>query len=289
MSRSRAPELSASAGPDFDRLSLKMLWAYYSGKLKIDIANNLAYRGAVAIWVLSTVVQPLVSLVVWRTVAGSEGGSAGGFTANEYTSYFVIVMLVSHMTFIWHMWEFEWRIRTGFFSPILLRPIHPIHHDVSENLSYKIVGLIGVIPAAIILAVVFDADFGGTSVIDILAFFPALILAMALRFLVEWTLALAAFWMTKVSALNTLFDVFFLFLGGTFAPLSVMPGWIQAISYVSPFRWAIAFPVEVALGNRSGLEILTGYGIQLAWITLSVIVLRLMWTRATRRYSAVGA
>ncbi len=289
MSRPLTPESSASTGADFDRLSLKMLWAYYMGKLKIDIANNLAYRGAVAIWVLSTAVQPLVSLVVWRTVAGSEGGDASGFTADEYTAYFVIVMLVNHMTFIWHMWEFEWRIRTGFFSPILLLPIHPIHHDISENLSYKIVGLIGVIPAAIILAIVFDADFGGTSVIDTLAFFPALILAMALRFIVEWTLALAAFWMTKVSALNGLFDVFFLFLGGQFAPLTVMPGWIQTIAYVSPFRWAIAFPVEVALGYHSGPEILKGYAIQLAWITLSVIVLRLLWTRATRRYSAVGA
>ena len=135
--------MSEEPTTDFDRLSLRTLWVYYLGKLRIDIANNLAYRGSVAIWVLSTVMQPLVSLVVWRTVAGSNDGSSGGFTANQYTAYFVTVMIVNHMTFIWHMWEFEWRIRTGFFSPILLRPIHPIHHDVSENLSYKLVGLVG--------------------------------------------------------------------------------------------------------------------------------------------------
>jgi ABC-2 type transport system permease protein len=275
--------------PGFERLSLRTLWAYYLGKLKIDIANNLAYRGSVAIWVLSTVMQPLVSLVVWRTVAGSNDGMSGGFTANQYTAYFVTVMLVNHMTFIWHMWEFEWRIRTGFFSPILLRPIHPIHHDVSENLSYKLVGLAGVIPAAIILALVFNADFDGTSTIDMLAFLPALVLAMALRFILEWTLALAAFWMTKVSALNSLFDVFFLFLGGQFAPLSVMPDWIQTLAAISPFRWSIAFPVEVALGRLSGQEILTGYVAQAGWIAAAVIVLRLIWTRAASKYSAVGA
>jgi ABC-2 type transport system permease protein len=274
---------------NFERLSLRTLWVYYLGKLKIDIANNLAYRGSVAIWVLSTVMQPLVSLVVWRTVAGSNDGASGGFTANQYTAYFVTVMLVNHMTFIWHMWEFEWRIRTGYFSPILLRPIHPIHHDVCENLSYKLVGLIGVIPAAIILAVVFNADFGGTSTLDVLAFLPALILAMALRFILEWTLALAAFWMTRVSALNGLFDIFFLFLGGQFAPLSVMPGWIQTLAAISPFRWSIAFPVEVALGHRTGQEILIGYAAQLGWIAAALIVLRLIWTRAASRYSAVGS
>jgi len=274
--------------PDFDRPSHRSLWMYYLGKLKIDIANNLAYRGSVAIWVLSTVMQPLVSLVVWRTVAGSEGNT-GGLTANQYTAYFVIVMLVNHMTFIWHMWEFEWRIRTGFFSPILLRPIHPIHHDVSENLSYKLVGLVGVVPAAIILALIFNADFGGTSLLDVLAFIPALILAMALRFILEWTLALAAFWMTKVSALNNLFDIFFLFLGGQFAPLSVMPDWIRAVATVSPFRWSIAFPVEVALGQHSGREILIGYAAQAGWIAAAVVVMRLIWTRAASRYSAVGS
>lgn len=274
--------------PNFDRPSLRSLWLFYANQFRVDVAINLAYRGAVAIWVLSTVMQPLVSLVVWRTVAGSNDGSTGGFTANEYTAYFVAVMIVNHLTFIWHMWEFEWRIRTGFFSPILLRPIHPIHNDICQNLSYKIVGLTGVIPAAIILAVVFNAEFH-TSPGHVAAFVPALVLAMALRFIVEWTLALAAFWMTKVTALNHLFDILFLFLGGQFAPLSVMPDWIQTVSLLAPFRWTIAFPVEVVLGQHSTREILLGYGAQLAWITVAVLVLRALWGRAVSRYSAVGA
>ena len=275
--------------PDFDRLSLRSLRDFYVNQLRVDLAINIAYRGAVAIWVLGTVMQPLVSLVVWRTVAASNAGNAGGFTADQYTAYFIVVMLVNHLTFIWHMWEFEWRIRTGFFSPLLMRPIHPIHHDVCQNLSYKLVGLVGVIPAAIALAVVFDADVRGISALDIAAFVPALLLAMALRFIVEWTLALAAFWLTKVAALNNLFDIFFLFLGGQFAPLSVMPEEIRALSYLLPFRWSIAFPVEVALGRQSASVILIGYGAQVAWIVIAAVVLRALWGRAVARYSAVGA
>jgi ABC-2 type transport system permease protein len=265
-----------------------MLRDYYRSQLAIDISLNIAYRGAAAIWILSSIMQPLVSLVVWRTVAGPNG-SAGGFTADQYTAYFIMVLIVSNMTFIWHMWEFEWRIRTGAFSPLLLRPIHPIHNDISENLSFKLLGLVGIIPAAIILGIVFDADFSGTTPLDVLAFVPALLLAMVLRFVLEWTLALAAFWLTKVSAINNLFDIFFLFLAGQFAPLDVMPGWIQTLAILSPFPWSIAFPVEVALGHRSGTEILVGYGAQLAWIAIAVTVLSLVWSRAVSRYSAVGA
>jgi ABC-2 type transport system permease protein len=264
------------------------LWDYYRTQFMVSISLHLAYRGAVAIWTFSSIVHPLVSLVVWRTVAG-EDGEAGGLTADQYTAYFIMVLIVSQMTFIWHMWEFEWRIRTGSFSPYLLRPIHPIHHDVSENLSFKIVSLVGIIPAVILLALIFNADFGETSLIDVLAFIPALVLAMVLRFVVEWTLALAAFWLTKVSAINNLFDVLFLFLGGRFAPLDVMPEWIRTLALFSPFPWTISFPVEVALGHRTGTEILVGYGAQLAWIAIAVTILSLVWHKAVSQYSAVGA
>lgn len=271
------------------RSRMRALLDYYRSQLAIDISLNIAYRGATAIWTFSSIMQPLVSMVVWRTVAGSEGGSASGLTANEYTAYFIMVLLVSNLTFIWHMWEFEWRIRTGAFSPLLLRPIHPIHNDVSENLSFKVVGLAGIIPAAVLLGIIFDADFGGTSALDIVAFVPALLLAMVLRFVVEWTLALAAFWLTKVSAINNLFDVMFLFLGGQFAPLDVMPEWVRTLALLSPFPWSIFFPVEVALGRRDGGEILIGYAAQLGWIAIAVLVLSLVWRQATSKYSAVGA
>lgn len=274
--------------PDFHRPSWRSLVQYYRAQFACDISINLAYRASVLIWVLSTIVQPLVSIVVWQTVAASDE-YGGGITAGQYAAYFMITMLVNHLTFIWHMWEFEWRIRTGYFSPLLLRPIHPIHHDISQNLSYKVVGLAGVIPGMVLLALVFDADFGSTGVGDIVAFVPALILAMGLRFILEWSLALAAFWLTKVSAINAAFDVFFMFLGGQFAPLAIMPAWIRVLANVLPFRWAIAFPVEVALGQHTGGEIALGYLAQIAWIAIAVVILRTLWSRATARYSAVGA
>ena len=210
--------------PSFGRFSGAALASYYRRQLGTAVANNLAYRGAVGIWVLTSIIQPLVFIVVWRTVAGS--GSTGGYDGRQFVAYFLVMMVVDHLTFIWHMWEFEYRIRNGTFSPLLLRPVHPIHNDVCENLAYKLVGLVGILPAAVILALVFDADLTGTSVGSVLAFLPAVLLAMVLRFLVEWCVALSAFWLTKVSAMNAVFFSLFTFLGGQFAPLAVLPGWM---------------------------------------------------------------
>lgn len=274
--------------PDFSRISASALRRYYVGEFSAAVANHLAYRGAVAIWVVTTVIQPMVSIVVWRTVAG-PGGQVNGYTASEFVTYFAVTMLVEHLTFIWLMWEFEWRIRTGAMSPLLLRPIHPIHRDVCQNLSYKTLGLLGVLPAMVLLIVGFGGDVSGIGLPQVLAFVPALVLAMATRFLLEWVLALSAFWLTKTSALNNLYFSLFLFLSGAFAPLAVLPAAVQTVAYLSPFPWMVAFPVEVALGRRTGADVWLGYLAQAGWVLIALVLMRLVWRRAVRVYSAVGA
>ena len=83
----------------------------------------------------------------------------------------------------------------------------------------------------------------------VLAFIPALILAFLVRFLLEWTLALSAFWTTRVNAINQVYFTLMLFLAGQIAPLTLFPRWIQVIADILPFRWMLGFPVE--LSSRS--------------------------------------
>jgi len=285
LARSTEP---STGRPDFSRPSPRSLAQYYRGEFAASTAVNLAYRGQVMIWVLSSIIQPLVLIVVWKTVAGPTG-QIGGYTAGRFVSYFAILMLVNHLTFIWLMWEFEWRVRQGTFSPLLLRPIHPIHKDIVDNVSYKVIGLAGVLPAMVILIIGFGGDLSGIGPWQVLACLPALVGGAVLRFMVEWVLALSAFWLTKVSALNNLYFSLQLFLSGAFAPLSVMPPLFATIAMWSPFPWSQAFVVEVVMGERTGADVLLGYAAQAGWIVVALLMLRLVWSRAVRRYSAVGA
>ena len=67
------------------------------------------------------------------------------------------------------------------------------------------------------MIVAFGGDVSGVTAVQVAAFIPAVILAAVLRFVLEWVLALSAFWLTKVSALNNLYFSLHLFLGGAFA------------------------------------------------------------------------
>jgi ABC-2 type transport system permease protein len=260
----------------------------YRTQLKVWINLQLQYRVALVIWLIGMILEPLIYLVVWTTVARQTGGEVGGFTPSTFAAYFVTLMLVNHATFTWIMWEFDYRIRQGQLSPMLLRPVHPIHNDIAQNLSYKLLSLSVLAPAAAVLGWVFGAQFD-TTLYTALAFIPALLLAFLLRFMLEWTLALAAFWTTRVVAINEMYYVALIFLSGQVAPLSLFPRPVGLVANVLPFRWMVGFPIELLLNRLTPEAIITGFGAQVVWLALSVALLRFVWRLGLRKYSAVGS
>jgi ABC-2 type transport system permease protein len=264
------------------------LAALYAGLVRIAIAEQLQYRVANAIWILAAVLEPVVYLVVWSAVARAHHGSVGGYGVRELAAYFLAFMLVNHATFNWVMWEFQYRIETGQLSFQLLRPLHPLHQDLADNVGYKVVMLALLVPVVGLLAWGFDPRFE-TQPWAAASFAPVLLLAFALRFAFEWALALAAFWTTRVIAINQAYGAVLLFLSGRFAPNDLLPGPLEAVAWWLPFRWMVAFPVELAIGRVAPRDALVGAGMQAIWLGLVLAALRLGWRRAVRRFSAVGS
>jgi ABC-2 type transport system permease protein len=259
----------------------------YRAEFRTSLAAMIQYRAALVIWLLGQVLDPVIYLIVWSTVSAAGGGSVGGYTTGDFAAYFLVLMVVNNLTYTWIMWEYEYRVREGTLSAALLRPVHPIHGDIADNLSSKVMSSPFILLTAVLLGVVFQPTFHleGWAVV---AFLPAVALAFALRFLVEWTLALAAFWTTRVSSLNQLYFVAMLFLSGQVAPLTLFPPAVQTVATLLPFRWMISFPVELLLGNLTPQQTVVGFGAQTVWIAVSVVLLRVVWRAGVRVYSAVG-
>ena len=116
-----------------------------------------------------------------------------------------------------------------------------------------------------------------------------LLLAFLVRFLLEWTLALAAFWTTRVGAINQIYFVLMLFLSGQMAPLDAFPAPVQVVAAILPFRWMIGFPVELLLGRLTPVEALEGWLAQVGLGGHRLVLLRIVWRAGVRVYSAVGA
>jgi ABC-2 type transport system permease protein len=264
---------------------LSRFWNYYQIQFQITLATQLQYRVGLIIWMIDIVLTPTIYLVVWQTTVGE--GEIAGFTAGGFAAYYIALMVVDHLTQQWAMWEFEYRIRVGEISQWMLRPFHPVHRDIIQNVSYKFLMLIVLLPAVVLLTLVFQPDFN-TPPWALVMVIPAVILAAALSFTLGWMVGMIAFWTTRTQAINNLYYLVILFCAGQLAPLEVMPPVIQSIASALPFRWILAFPVEVFLGRVTPEYTLMGYVIQLAWLGASLILFNVMWQLAAQRYSAVG-
>lgn len=263
-------------------------YSIYKGYFRTALIVQFQYRIAMLIWLLGGIIEPLMYLVVWRTVSEQQGGSVGGYQTNDFVVYFIAMMMVSHATFTWIMWEYVYRIRMGQFSVMLLKPIHPIHSDIADNIGYKFLTLTVMAPITYLLAWFFQATWQPVPW-TLAASVPVLILAFLMRFYWEWSLAMVAFWTTRIDAMNQAYIVVGLFFSGKLAPLELFPEIVQRAAAIMPFRWMLAFPVELLLGRVTPRELLIGIGAQLFWLIAGYLFMQLIYRAGIKRYAAFGA
>jgi ABC-2 type transport system permease protein len=197
-------------------------------------------------------------------------------------------MIVGHLTMSWDAFEFAWRVRDGNLSPKLLRPLHPIHSDVTFNIAFKLTTSMMILPAWLLLFVMLRPT-PPHSLVSFLFGIPAVILAGLLRYILQYSLACIAFWTTRVEAINQLYFALDAFLAGRIAPLSLLPGWMGLAAMYLPFRSMGAFPVELLLGRVPANQVVWGFVMQIIWLAAAVCLFRLMWRAGIKQYSAVGA
>ena len=245
------------------------------------------YRMGLVMQLLAKMVEPVIYLVVWVTIARQSGGAVGGYSENDFIVYFIAWTYVRQMTIAWDPFWMETRIRYGEFNPLFLRPIHPIYGDAVNDIASKVFGQVFILPIMLVLVLVFRPDFHFWSW-STLAFVPVLLGAYILRYVLNYALAITAFWTTRVTALFQLYFAVEFFVSGRIAPLSILPEWVQGFAAWLPFRWMFYFPLEVLLGRLTSEEVITGSGIQLAWLAFSTLLLATLWHMAAQRYTAVG-
>lgn len=263
------------------------LFDLYVKNAKNAVLVELQYRLAHFIRLLGFLTEPVVYLVIWSAVVEASGGSVGGYGAGSLAAYYIVWTLVRSMNMVFTPYEFEWRVVSGYFSGLLLRPAHPIHYDISFFGGGKVVQIAMWLPIGAALTLIFRPALD-PELVEVAVFLVAIWGAFVLRSILMWTLGLITFWTTRVAALFELYVVCELLLSGRLAPPSFMPGWVRVIADWLPFKWMFAFPIEVLIGQVDGAGLVTGLLAQVAWVCVAAGLLSLIWRRAVRRYTAVG-
>lgn len=252
-----------------------LLVAYY--------AYMLEYRAELFLWALSGSL-PLILMGVWTEAAQS---GEFGLSPLDFTRYFLTVFIIRQFTVVWVIYEFEKDVVQGRLSPRLLQPLDPVWHHVTSHVSERLARL----PFALVLVglffVLYPQAFWVPPIGNFLLFVVAVIFAFALRFVIQYTFALFAFWTERASAIENFWFLLYLFLSGMIAPLEMFPEPVREVVIWTPFPYLIHFPAALLIGLDE--DVVRGFLVTLGWGLLFFVLNRWLWRRGLKQYSGMGA
>ncbi|MCC5947169.1 MAG: ABC-2 family transporter protein [Nitriliruptoraceae bacterium] len=266
---------------------IRQMADFYATVSRTAVQEQFQYRTANTMFMIGMVVEPVVYLVVWSVVAEASGGSVGGYTPGGFAAYYIVWMLVRNMNIVFTPYGWEFRIREGQLSGMLLRPIHPLHYDLAYFAGWKVIAVLLWVPIAVVLALLFPPELT-VNLAQATTFLVAIWGAYVIRTLLLFVLGMVTLWTTRVAALFQLYFTAELLLSGRLVPLDLMPDWVLRWVDLLPFRSTFGFPIEALVSDLSGAQLLRGLVAQVVWITFGWILAMVVWKRAIRRYSAVG-
>src|SRR5262245_55500911 len=97
----------------------------YQRLWQVNWAEQWQYRANLSMYLLYWMVSPIVYLAVWTAVARSQG-SVGGLTANDFATYYLLLLLVDVMTSEITIHILGYKVQDGSLSGELLLPMHPV-------------------------------------------------------------------------------------------------------------------------------------------------------------------
>jgi ABC-2 type transport system permease protein len=254
--------------------------------LRVGLAEMVAYRAELVVWIL-TATTALVMLLVWDRAAAH--GPIGRFDQAAFARYFTAGLVVRQLTSAWVVWELNHVIRTGELSPALLKPVHPLVFRVAENLVVLPFRIAVLLPLCALVAL-WRPDMGvplALGEVPLLA--VSLALAWAMNFFAQVAFGSLAFFVGQSLGLFNVWFALWALCSGYLFPLGLLPAKLATAAAALPFRGMLAVPTEIAAGQLVGRAALCDIAVQLCWTVVFALAARALWRAGVRRYEAVGA
>ncbi|HEX7975628.1 MAG TPA: ABC-2 family transporter protein [Anaerolineales bacterium] len=266
-----------------------MMFNIYRRLWQVNWAEQWQYRANLLMYLMYWLVSPIVYLSVWTTVARTQG-SVKGLTANDFITYYLTLLIIDTLTSDITIHLLAYKIQDGTLSSELLKPIHPIlTNTLVNNLAFKALTLLAMIPVWLGLCLLFRPDYAAVRLPALLIAVPVVALGFAINFLFGAAITCLAFWTTRVYAISEFYNALLILFAGQFVPLDLMPPLIQRIARFLPFQLMRYFPIELILGKLSPADIALNFALGVFWLFFALALFRFVWRKGVRRFSAVGA
>ena len=258
---------------------------------KVEWQKVLTYRVSVFTYRVAEISETCILVAMWIFIYAQGATVIRGYTANEMITYVLIGSLCAAVTRNFIHQSMSKDIEKGDLSLFLVKPVSYIKYNIYSEFGGLVLTLCASIASQLcIIAFFFDRLVPNTDIRYLAIIVVMLFLAFFIEILIGLLVGLMAFWTDgEVGGFHQLSYVLKRFFSGAYFPLSLLPVSLAFVGYYLPFAYSFFVPAQLYLG-KMGLDVAArGLLIQLGWIVMLSLIVRIVWKRGLKKYEAVGS
>lgn len=256
--------------------------------IKGTIAENLEYRLNFVLWRVRMVIQLLVVYFFWWAMFANRD-TFSGYTSATMLTYITFTLIIRTIVMSSTVFELGNQIIHGTLSNQLIRPVNIFATLFARDLADKLLNIVFMFSEITLFVLLLRPQLVvQTNPFYLISTVLAVGIGAVLFSFVGILIGLAGFWASDVWATRFLFYVLLEFFTGMLFPLDILPSGISSIMERLPFAYFIYIPLKIYLGRWPIEAVVVSLGIGLLWMSLFWWMIRVVWTKGLRQYTAVG-
>jgi ABC-2 type transport system permease protein len=258
---------------------------------KISFEQEFAYRLNFILWRVRNVFQILLTYFLWSTVFANPATQIFGYDRTKILTYVFGIMIVRSLVLSARAMDVSGDVANGDLSNYLLKPLSYFKYWFTRDVSSKALNLMFAAIEFLVLFIILKPPFFlQTNLLTLLVFFVSIILAILIYFFLLFIVSSIPFWAPEIGwGSHFLITVVIIeSLSGSLFPINILPGMFQSAVLMTPFPYLIYFPVQVYLGQITGMALVGGLMVATAWTGVLWFSMNFIWQRGLKVYQAIG-
>lgn len=252
--------------------------------------NSFVYRFSFLLWRLESIILFLSSYLFWLAIFQTNNQILS-YNQQTMLTYIIGTLILRNLIFSSKISQIAEDIATGGLNKYLVQPIKYFNLIFALDLGERVSNILLLTFELLLIFLIFKPNlFIQTNIFYLLTFFACVLINIFLYFYLSLIISLTTFWYPEHAGWpqRFLFDTTMIFLTGGWFPLDLLPKPIMTVLEFLPSTYLRFFPLQIYLGRLSFVSIAKGFTIMVAWVLILNFLVKYIWQKGLKSFTAVG-
>lgn len=256
--------------------------------IKTTWQRALMYRFSIFSYRVGEILENLALILMWSAIYNGQG-VVKGYNLNEMITYVLVGNLINVIVRSWLHGVVATDIMNGTLSQFLVKPIAYFRYIMAREVGRISLALFASVLSNVLIILLFTKIFiFNFNIYYLFLIFLMIILAFITELFFAYLVGLIAFWTDEIDGVYKTIDRIKRIFSGGYFPINLLPVIFVQISFLLPFAYSFYIPTQLYLKKMDLITGVKGVGVQLIWIVLLYLIIKLVWKRGIRKYEGVG-